>query len=353
MFDYTKINMTEASGAEARNDYLEGVLALIREKAEDSRKNRDSFLTPEKLCADREKYREKYIQMLGWPLTEYTHEYHPNVKKELVEELDFLTIYRLTVETLPGLWFTGMLYVPTERKEKAPLVLINPGGSYCSEGLIAHGTYDCGQYQNIGGRALETGAILYAPQFLLWSDGGPLKQPAMRQLFDAKLKAMSGSITALEIFNVRRAIDYFVENEPIDPDHIGMMGLSYGGFYALYIPAAETRIRTVFSSCFFCDRFCTETEATGCRPDWLWQNAADSFFDAEVAALIAPRALYIENGRTDTLFPVDLVEMESARLKPFYAAAGADDRLLFHIGENGHAVSVGDTGLDFFMKHLL
>jgi len=353
MFDYTKIQMTCESGLEARNDYLQGVLTLIREEAEKSQKNRDSFMTPEKLCSDREIYRNKYIQMLGWPLTEYTHEYHPNVKKELVEELDFLTIYRLTIKTLPGLWFTGMLYVPTERKEKAPLVIINPGGSYCSEDLIAHGSYNCGQYQNIGGRVLEQGAILYAPQFLLWVDGGPLKQPAMRQLFDAKLKAMGGSITALEIFNVRRAIDYFVENEPIDPDHIGMMGLSYGGFYALYIPAAETRIRTVFSSCFFCDRFCTETEATGCRPDWLWQNAADSFFDAEVAALIAPRALYIENGRTDTLFPVDLVEMESARLKPFYAAAGADDRLLFHIGENGHAVSVGDTGLDFFMKHLL
>ena len=87
-------------------------------------------MTPEALCTDREEFRDKYIRMFGWPLTEYTNEYHPNVKKELIEELDFLTIYRLNIETLPGLWFTGMLFVPTEREENAPLVIINPGGSH-------------------------------------------------------------------------------------------------------------------------------------------------------------------------------------------------------------------------------
>jgi len=353
MFDYTRIRTNHTSGTEARNTYFEGIKALIRQKSEECLHNRDTFMTPETLCADREAFREKYVQMLGWPLTEYAHEYHPAVKKELGEELDFLTIYRLHIETLPGLWFTGMLYVPTKRKTKAPLVIINPGGTYCSEDLIAHGSYDCWQYQNIGGRALETGAILYAPQFLLWIDDGEFnfRSPA-RQILDAKLKAMGGSITALEIYNCRRAIDYLVGNEPVDADRIGMMGLSYGGLYALYISAAETRIRTVFSSCFFCDRFCSETEPTGSRVDWLWQNAANTFFDAEVAALIAPRALYIENGRADELFPIPLVERESRRLKPFYAAAGAEDKLLFHIGENDHEVSAGNLGFDFFMKHL-
>lgn len=352
MFDYTQIQIDHVTGSDVRNDYFEGIKTIILEKAKEAEKNRGAFLTPDILCIEREKYREKYVQMLGWPLTEYTHEYHPQVKKELVEKVDFLTIYRLTIETLPGLWFTGILYVPTERAENAPLVLINPGGSYHSENMIAHGSYTCEQYRNIGGRVLEQGAILYAPQFLVWGDGESFKQPATRQLLDAKLKALGGSIAALEIYNCCRAIDYLVGNESVDVDRIGMMGLSYGGFYALYISAVETRIKTVFASCFFCDRFCSENDPTGCRPDWLWQNSANTYFDAEVAALIAPRALYIENGRVDPLFPIDLVVRESDRLKPFYAAAGASDKLVFHIGENGHAVSVGDLGLDFFMKNL-
>ena len=121
----------------------------------------------------------------------------------------------------------------------------------------------------------------------------------------------------------------------------------------MYISAAETRIKSTFSSCFLCDRFCSESEPTGCRFDWLWQNSANSFFDAEVAALIAPRALYVENGVRDQLFPVEIVKTEHERLKPFFSAADVDEKLLLHIGENGHRVSDGDLGFDFFVSNLI
>jgi hypothetical protein len=327
---------------------------MVDRKAEDARRVRDRDFSPSAIAKNREEYRKKYVNMLGWPLNEYRPEFSPNFKKELIEETGDLKIYRLCIETLPELWFEGLIYEPKIRDEKAPLAIINPGGSYCAEELVAHGNYECEQYRNIGGRALERGMILYAPQFLLWTDATKrFNQPIARQHLDAKLKALGGSIAALEIFNVKRAIDYFIGNEPIDADRIGMMGLSYGGFYALYISAAETRIKSTFSSCFLCDRFCSESEPTGCRFDWLWQNSANSFFDAEVAALIAPRALYVENGADDQLFPIDIVRAEYERLKPFFSAADSDGQLLLHIGDNGHRVSDGDLGFDFFVNHLV
>lgn len=353
---YHLITTDETCGVEERKAYFDGILGVIQNKAQEAEKLRDSFITPQALTDDREEYRKKYIDMLGWPLNGYAHEYDPNVKKQQVEDLGFLKIYRLSVETLPGLWFEGLIYEPAEHDEKAPLVMINPGGGYCAEDLIAHRDFTCGQYKNFGGRIVEKGAILYAPQFLLWIDKESekygMQHPQTRQFLDVKLKALGGSIAALEIYNVKRAIDYFVKHEPIDPERIGMMGLSYGGFYALYISAAETRIKSTFSSCFFCDRFCSETEQTSCRSDWLWQNSANTFFDAEVAALIAPRALYIENGMEDELFPIEKVRAESERLKPFYSAANADSLLLFHIGQNGHEVSDGDLGFNFFVDNL-
>lgn len=353
MINFKAIVTDEKSGFEHRKKYFDGVLKLIEHKTEEARKTRDRAFSPRAIANDRETYRKKYIDMLGFPLNEYTPDFSPKFKKELIEETEDLKIYRLCIETLPDVWFEGLIYEPKVRNEKAPLAIINPGGSYCAEELIAHGDYACEQYCNIGGRALEKGMILYAPQFLLWLDEGEyLKLPETRQHFDSKLKALGGSIAALEIFNVRRAIDYFIGNESIVPESIGMMGLSYGGFYALYISAAEPRIKSTFSSCFFCDRFCSDTEPTGCRSDWLWQNSANSFFDAEVAALIAPRALYIENGERDELFPIEKVKAESERLKPFYSAANADDRLLLYIGENGHRVSEGDIGFTFFEKNL-
>ena len=69
--------------------------------------------------------------------------------------------------------------------------------------------------------------------------------------------------------------------------------------------------------------------------------------------MIAPRALYIENGTEDALFPIDMVREEYERLKPFYEAANAADNLLVYVGENGHCVSCGDMGFDFFIDKLI
>ena len=354
MIDFKSIKTDEICGREYRFNYYNDILKAVDRKAEEAREIRNRDFSPAAIAENREEYRKKFVDMLGWPLNEYVPDFSPRFKKELIEETGDLKIYRLCIETLPELWFEGLIYVPNARDEKAPLAIINPGGSYCAEELVAHGDYECEQYRNIGGRALEKGMILYAPQFLLWlDDTNRFNNPIARQHIDAKMKALGGSIAALEIFNVKRAIDYFIGNEPIDENRIGMMGLSYGGFYALYISAAETRIKSTFSSCFLCDRFCSESEPTGCRFDWLWQNSANSFFDAEVAALIAPRALYVENGVRDQLFPVDIVKAEYERLKPFFSAADADKKLLLHIGENGHRVSDGDLGFDFFMKNLI
>lgn len=356
MINFKSIKTDEKCGSEYRRAYYDGVVKLIDARAEEARCVRDKEFSPTAFAERREEYRKKYVDMLGWPLNEYRPVASPKFKKELVEETQDLYIYRLCIETLPEVWFEGLIYKPKTCDERAPLAIINPGGSYCAEELVAHGDYECEQYRNIGGRALEMGMILYAPQFLLWCDdnGDYFKHPEDRQGLDLKLKALGGSIAALEIFNVRRAIDYFVENEPIDENKIGMMGLSYGGFYAIYISAAEPRIKSTFSSCFLCDRFCSKVMATGgSRSDWLWQNSANSFFDAEVAALIAPRALYVENGVRDQLFPIDIVKAEYERLKPFYSAANSDGQLLLHIGENGHRVSDGDLGFNFFVKHLI
>ncbi|MBP3591300.1 MAG: prolyl oligopeptidase family serine peptidase [Clostridia bacterium] len=354
MIRYESIKTHKSLGEAARRAYFEDILRVVKEAEDHAKTKRDQFITPALLAADREGYREKFAGMLGWPLTTYVCGSVPNAVKELVEENEDLRIYRISVEALPNFWFRGLIYEPKQREERVPLVVMNPGGGYCAEEQIANGDYAADQLKNIGGRLLEEGIAVYAPQLLLWSDGTDFyKQPEMRQLFDAKLKAVGGSMAALEIYCLRRAIDYFVNEAPIDPSRIGMMGLSYGGFYTLYAAAAETRVKSVFSSCFFCDRFVSETESAGCRYDWLWQNSANTFFDAEVAALIAPRALYIENGEKDTLFPIDMSLCELERLTPYYEAQNASERLLYHRHEGGHEIGAGNIGYRFFVDSLL
>ena len=77
-----------------------------------------------------------------------------------------------------------------------------------------------------------------------------------------------------------------------------MMGLSYGGCYTLYTAAIDTRIDAAVSSCFFNER------NRYLWSDWSYFGFMNEFNDAEVCALICPRALMIEVGDSDTLFAV-------------------------------------------------
>lgn len=351
--NFEQIELDASSSNELRLRYYDGLHALIDEKARQAVKYRSEYCSPSEMAANRERYRKEYISMLGWPLTEYNDHSDIPFTKELIEEHEDLKIYRLCLETISGVWFQGLLYVPSECSKDAPLAIVLPGGGYRVEELVRCKRYSAEGYQNIGGRTLENGVMVYAPQLMVWNDEDhDIKEPATRQFLDVKLKALGGSLAALEILNVRCALDWLIAHEPINSEKIGAMGLSYGGFYALYLAAAEPRIKSVFSSCFLCDRFGSRRTTGQCRSDWLWQNSANRFFDAEVAALIAPRALYLENGDQDELFPVENSMEEWERLKPYYEAADASEKLLLHHGTFGHCVSSGELGLSFFLKHL-
>ena len=88
--------------------------------------------------------------------------------------------------------------------------------------------------------------------------------------------------------NQRFLVWDFAAREDIDGDRIGMIGLSYGGFYTLFAAALDVRIGAAVSSCFFNNRKMYDFV------DWVWFNAANQFMDAEVGALVCPRPLYVE-----------------------------------------------------------
>ncbi len=68
------------------------------------------------------------------------------------------------------------------------------------------------------------------------------------------MKQLGGSIAAFELACLARGSYYLVTRSEVDPERVGMLGLSYGGFFALYAAAADPRIGVTLSSCFFNDR---------------------------------------------------------------------------------------------------
>jgi dienelactone hydrolase len=231
--------------------------------------------------------------------------------------------------------------------KNAPLVIAQHGGGSAPE--ICSEFLGQSNYNFFTKRALERGMAVFAPQLLLWKfniDTGEQKPDIditfNRNAIDNKLKQVGLSITGLEVFCIRRSIDYINSLDYIDEERTAMMGLSYGGYFSLCTAAVDKRIKSIYAVCFFNDR---TKIALG---DWFYDNAANTFLDAEVAALCAPRRLQLDVGKSDPVFDWTSSAGEANRAEKYYAALGASDNFRFTLWDGGHRFNEDGEGFDFF-----
>lgn len=288
------------------------------------------------------KYRHEFFKMLGWPLSDSLsglEAVEPLV--EYVAEDSLGKIYRLSIEAIEGLTAYGLLFIPYTPSPHALIIALH-GGQGTPE--LCSGFYGPSNYNDMTRRVLKKGFAVFAPQLQLWGEKyGPDRK---RAKIDIQLKQLGSSITAVEIFKIMRSLDYLTARQDIDSKRIGMLGLSYGGFYTLFTSAADERIKAAVSSCFFNNRYMYD------REDRIWFNSANLFLDPEVCALICPRPLYIEVGKKDEIFDVKYVDEEFQKVRTVYKMLGVDDRLGFKKFDGAHELDVEDDGIEFLCKWL-
>ncbi len=333
-FDYVEL---DSVGNPYRVEYYNSIQKLILKKQAEADKVRDDFA--KNIINEPEKYREMFKNMLGWPLNKEATPYL-SVKETFVTSEEDCDIYRVQIEVFEDFWFYGMLF-KKRSDSPLPLVIAQHGGLGAPE-MVA-GFFNNGNYNKVIKRLLNKGVHVFAPQLLLWEETrlGPKTE---RQWVDTTLKQLGGSVTALEIYCIERCIDWLETKEFVN-NSFGMIGLSYGGFYTMFTTAVDTRIKAAVSSSQFNNRYRYNWF------DWVFQNAANTFFDSEAAALIYPRPFYIEVGDNDPLFDVLFAKQEIKRLEKYYANAA--DNLKFHVFKGVHEFSADiEMGIDFMLSHL-
>lgn len=291
-------------GNKYRQAYRAAIEKLADKMEENSKIRRQTVI--EEIKNNPGRCREKFKAMLGWPLDSAEDKKVPDVNKIFVTETDGVSVYRLQIDVL-GIPFYGILFVREDNK-KRPLVIVQHGGlgapELCAD-FFEGGTEN---YNDIIARVLKNDVNVFAPQLLLWrqelSDdeytGTDVSYTdAMRRGIDNRLKQFGSSVAALEIFCITKCIDYFESQPYVDFQKIGMMGMSYGGFYALYTSAAETRIKCCLCCSFFNDRIKYNWT------DFVWFNSGNMFTDTETALLLGSRHLYICIGDEDEVFDFD------------------------------------------------
>ena len=300
-----------------RRAYLDGILELIDRRRKDALSKHADLR--DDLFEKQEQYRAAFYEMLGEPLTAPMPQTPPDVQKTLLFSEDGISVYRCQTMLLDCVPFYGMLFLHQDGK-KRPLVIACHGGDGTPEvasGILPDGSFN---YNDMIHRILTCGANVYAPQLLLWNtEKFPVtienraSTDQMRRTCDTRLRQTGSSITAIEIYGIRRVLDALCTQPTVDADKIGMIGLSYGGFYTLYTTACDTRIKASLSACFFNDRMHYPWS------DWVWDNAANKFLDAEVLCLIYPRKICIQLGTKDPTFDIHTAREEIER---FYKIAG-------------------------------
>lgn len=209
----------------------------------------------------------------------------------------------------------------TDENEKRPLVISQHGGLGSPE--LCSSFDDSSNYNNMTRRILEQKVNVFAPQTLLWKAERTEELKYNRPEIDTALQQVVSSITAVEIYSIIKTLNYLCEKPYIDEDRIGMVALSYRGFYTLYTAAADKRIKSTLSCSHFNDRIKYNWK------DRVWFDSASKFLDAEVALLACPRKLQIFVEDNDELFDPETAQKEYDRIKQY--DKDADEWISFKI----------------------
>jgi dienelactone hydrolase len=177
-------------------------------------------------------------------------------------------------------------------------------------------------------------------------------------------------IIGFEVQKLLAAIDWFASENETPPVPIGVMGYGEGGLLALYCGAIDSRIDATLVSGYFQQR-----EGLWKEPIYrdVW-GLVREFGDAELASLIAPRALVIEASRGPEVAgpppvtqvhkegacpngklvspPLDSVQQEVERARPFFAGLKAEQKLQLVVSEGGHGQPGSEEALQALLRSL-
>ncbi len=143
------------------------------------------------------------------------------------------------------------------------------------------------------------------------------------------------TLMGLRVWDIMRLIDYIHTLPDVQLDHLPCVGLSGGGTATMYVTALDQRITSAYISGAintFRDSLMSISHCVCNYVPHLPQYAEM----ADVAGLIAPRSLMVENGASDPIYPAAGVEAAKAVLREVYAAVGKPERLTAHTFEGQH-----------------
>lgn len=259
------------------------------------------------------------------------------------------TGYEVTLDVLPGVIEWGYLLLPKDLKagEKRPVMVVHHGGSGLPK-VVMDKTNKT--YKGLAVQLVERGYIVFAPHFP-WRGGTDYRN------IQRKANPLGLSVFSIILNQHERLLDWLTAQPWVDPDRIGLYGLSWGGKVSIRVPALVDRYSLAIIS--------------GDFNEWIWKNATTDWpnsymfvpeyemFDfnlgrtfnyGEMAALIAPRAFMVERGHSDGVGIDEWVAFEYAKVRRLYDKLNIPQMTRIEYFNGGHEIHAKGT-FEFIEEH--
>lgn len=245
---------------------------------------------------------------------------------------DGYTVHNFAIESLPGIYVCGSIYMPAKIKGKCP-VIINPNGHF------GQGRYRENQQKRCATQA-RMGAISASWDIFAWGEG--LLQ------FDGTLHRLSAANT-IQTLNTLRVLDYLLSLKEADTSRVGITGGSGGGSMTMMIAAIDDRITLSIPTVMLSSHFVGGCPCESGMPAHLCGGRTNN---AEIAAMFAPKPqLAITDGKD---WSSTVPELELPFLKRTYGFYDAENNIEnAHFPTEGHdyGISKRNAAYDFIAKH--
>jgi dienelactone hydrolase len=157
------------------------------------------------------------------------------------------------------------------------------------------------------------------------------------------------------ILDMRRAVDFLCSRPEVRHDRIGCYGHSMGSTFTWLVGPWEPRLKCLVANCCLPTyKAIHRTHILHCFPNFI-----PGFFQygdtPDIAALIAPRALHLNLGETDSGSPIDEARAGIQTIARAYDRLGVSDKFSHFIeGGAGHVLSdpMWKLARRWFQKHL-
>jgi len=191
--------------------------------------------------------------------------------------------------------------------------------------------------------ALE-GYVVLCPDALCFEErqdpSGKLKDGNYERFMFLKYVVDGKCMAWKNILDMKRAVDFLVSRAEVKSERVGCYGHSMGSTFSWLVGPWEPRLKCLVGNC------CLPTYKAIHREHMLhcFPNFIPGIFPygdtPDIAALIAPRALHLNFGETDSGSPIDEVRGGIETIAKAYQSVHAEDRFSWFIEENtGHVLS--------------